>query len=98
MLNLIFRNPNFLIFTIFLLASFHIHAQKAGLEITRCSAVDRALSLKNVAVDASGRKWAANSKGIFQVKAADLSTQLKVGPGERNVLAYRGGNADRSRG
>jgi len=94
MLNLIFRFPNFLILTALFIFSQNIFAQKAGLEVTRCSAVDRVLSLKNVAIDASGRRWAANSKGIFQIKAADLATPLKVGPGERNVLAYRGGNAD----
>lgn len=94
MLNLISRTPNFLIFCAFFFVSQHIVAQKAGLEVTRCSAVDRALTLKNVAVDASGRKWAANANGIFQVKAADLSTPLKLAPGEKNVLAYRGGNAD----
>ncbi|MBC7773872.1 MAG: OmpA family protein [Phycisphaerae bacterium] len=94
MLNLISRYPNFLIFSALLLFSQNIFAQKAGLEVTRCSAVDRVLTLKNVAVDGAGRKWAANSKGIFQIKAADLATPLKVGPGEKNVLAYRGGNAD----
>ncbi len=94
MLNLISRSLNLLVFSALLLLSQNIFAQKAGLEVTRCSAVDRVLSLKNVAVDGSGRKWAANSKGIFQIKAADLSTPLKVGPGEKNVLAFRGGNAD----
>ena len=94
MFHLTFRPSNFLIFSIVLISSQYIHAQKAGLEVTRCTAVDRALSLKNVAVDASGRRWAANSNGIFMVKAADLSTQLKLGPDERNVLAYTGGNAD----
>ncbi len=94
MLNLIFRFPNFLIISAVLLFTQDIIAQKAGLEITRCTAVDRVLSLKNVTVEASGRKWAANSNGIFHIKAADLSTPLKVGPGEKNVLAYPGGNAD----
>ncbi|MFN0035713.1 MAG: hypothetical protein ACKVUS_11650, partial [Saprospiraceae bacterium] len=99
MLNLIFRFLHF--FTLTFLLFFFVFvtlqsasAQKAGLEVTRCSAVDRALTLKNVAIDAAGRKWAANANGIFQVKAADLATPLKLGPGEKNVLAYRGGNAD----
>ncbi|MCC6279032.1 MAG: OmpA family protein [Saprospiraceae bacterium] len=69
-------------------------AQKAGLEVTRSSAVDRALPVLNVAIDAEGRKWAANSKGVFQVKAADLSTARTLAAGEKSVLAYRGGNAD----
>lgn len=88
------RFPNFLKITLLLLIAQPIYAQKAGLEITRCSAVDRALTLKNVAVDASGRKWAANANGIFQIKATDLATPLKLAPGDKNVLAYRGGNAD----
>ena len=94
MLNSIFRFHSLLIVSIIFLFSPSVSAQKAGLEVTRCSAVDRVLLLKNVAIDASGRKWAANSKGIFQVKAADLATPLKVSAGEKNVLAYRGGNAD----
>lgn len=69
-------------------------AQKAGLEVTRCSAVDRSIPISNVAIDPSGRKWAANKNGIFQVKATDLAAPLKLASDERNVLAYRGGNAD----
>jgi outer membrane protein OmpA-like peptidoglycan-associated protein len=92
--NLISRSLKILSLSLLSFFSHQIFAQKAGLEVTRCSAVDRALTLKNVAVDASGRKWAANSNGIFQVKAADLATPLKVAAGEKNVLAYRGGNAD----
>ncbi|MFN0174544.1 MAG: OmpA family protein [Saprospiraceae bacterium] len=91
---MIFRFPNFLILSAVLLFAQDIVAQKAGLEVTRCTAVDRVLSLKNVTIEASGRKWAANANGIFHVKAADLSSPLKVGPGEKNVLAYRGGNTD----
>ena len=94
MFNLISRFPNFLTLSFILLLSQNIIAQKAGLEVTRCTAVDRVLSIKNVAVETSGRRWAANSKGVFQVKAADLSTPLKVAPGEKNVLAFRGGNTD----
>ena len=71
-----------------------IFAQKAGLEITRSSAIDRSLPVLNVAVDAEGRKWAANSKGVYQIKAADFSTPRTLAAGERSVLAYRGGNAD----
>ncbi len=71
-----------------------IFAQKAGLEITRSSAIDRALPVINVAIDPEGRKWASNSKGVFQVKAADLSTARTLAAGEKSVLAYRGGNVD----
>ena len=86
-------NPALLIslFTLFTAAS---SAQKAGLEVTRCEAIDRTQPLKNVAVDATGRRWAANSKGVFQIKANDLSTPLTIAPGMRNVLSLRGGNAD----
>ncbi len=79
------------LFSLFTAASF---AQKAGLEVTRCEAFDRTQPLKNVAVDATGRRWAANSKGIFQIKANDLSMPLTVAPGMRNVLSVSGGNAD----
>lgn len=73
-----------------------IFAQKAGLEITRSSAIDRSLPITNVGVDAEGRKWASNSKGVFQIKAADFSSPRKLAPGEQSVLSYRGGNADYS--
>jgi outer membrane protein OmpA-like peptidoglycan-associated protein len=69
-------------------------AQKAGLEVTRCNAIDRNLTLKNVVVDATGRRYAANSKGVFQVRANDLATPVMVAAGDRNVLSYPGGNAD----
>lgn len=94
MFNLNFRFPHCFIIGLFLLSSPLLTAQKAGIEITRTSAVDRSLPIKNVAVDATGRRWVANSAGIFQVKAADLATPLKLGSGDRNVLAYKGGNAD----
>lgn len=77
-----------------ILFSTVMQAQKAGLEVTRCTAVDRALSLNNITVEASGRKWATNSNGVFQVKAADLSTPLKVNAGYKNVLSIYGGNTD----
>ncbi|MFN0216463.1 MAG: OmpA family protein [Saprospiraceae bacterium] len=94
MQNLNFRFPKLLIVSCLLLFSQQIFSQKAGLEVTRCSAVDRVLTLKNVAVDGSGRKWASNIKGVFHIKAADLSTQLKISANERNVLEFRGGNTD----
>jgi outer membrane protein OmpA-like peptidoglycan-associated protein len=94
MFNLISRTPIFLSLSLVFLFAYNMAAQKAGLEVTRCSAVDRVLTLKNVAIDASGRRWAANSSGVFQVKAADLSTPLKIQAGENNVLAFPGGNAD----
>ncbi len=94
MVHLISRFPNLLIFSVLFFFSIPVFAQKAGLEVTRCSAVDRALTIKNVAAEATGRKWAANANGISQIKAADLASPLKVTAGEKNVLAYRGGNAD----
>lgn len=94
MSNLAFRLPKVLIITTLLIHSVAIFAQKAGLEVTRNSAMDRSAPLKNVAIDASGRKWASNATGIFQVKATDLVSQLKVPAGQHNVLSYRGGNAD----
>ncbi len=69
-------------------------AQKAGLEVTRSSAIDRTIPVLNVTIDADGRKWASNNKGVFQIKAADFSTPRILKEGERSVLSYRGGNAD----
>ena len=69
-------------------------AQKAGLEVTRSSAIDRTVPVTNMVVDGEGRKWAANNKGVFQIKAADFSTPRILAAGERSVLSYRGGNAD----
>ncbi len=89
-----FRPNTALLISLFSLFSTLSFAQKAGLEVIRCDAIDRTLPLKNVAVDATGRRWAANSKGVFQIKANDLSTPLTIAPGMRNVLSIKGGNAD----
>ncbi|MBL7826278.1 MAG: hypothetical protein JNJ57_06570, partial [Saprospiraceae bacterium] len=83
-----------IVFLLFLSGSFQTFAQKAGLEVTRNSAVDRSLTIKNMTVDATGRRYVSNSKGIFQVKANDFATPVPVAPGEKNVLAFSGGNAD----
>ena len=88
------RRSTVLIFSLLSLFLNKNLAQKAGLEVTRTTAMDRAQPILNVAVDAEGRKWAANSKGVFQIKAADLSTQRSIPAGEKNVLSYRGGNTD----
>ena len=69
-------------------------AQKADVEVTRCNAIDRALPVKNVSLDATGRRWAANNKGVVQIKTIDLSVPLTIASGDRNVLSYHGGNAD----
>ncbi len=71
-----------------------LFAQKADVEVTRCNAIDRALPVKNVSLDATGRRWAANNKGVVQIKTIDLSVPLTIASGDRNVLSYHGGNAD----
>jgi len=84
-----------LIFSLVLLCLSQINAQsKTGLEVNRTSAMDRSLPVLNVAVDAGGRKWAANAKGVYQIKANDFGTPVSIGAGQKNVLSYRGGNAD----
>ena len=83
-----------LIFSLILFISMHSAAQKAGLEVNRTSAMDRALPVLNVAVDAGGRKWASNAKGVYQIKAMDFSTPVKMEAGQKNVLSFHGGNAD----
>ena len=92
--NLYLRSQTALIVSLSLFFSLHIFAQKAGLEVNRASAIDRSLPVLNVAIDGQGRKWAANAKGVFQIKAADFATQLSIAAGQKNVLSYRGGNAD----
>ena len=84
-----------LIFSLILLCSIRIAAQpKAGLEVNRTSAMDRSLPVLNVAVDAGGRKWAANAKGVYQIKATDFGTPVALPAGQKNVLSFHGGNAD----
>jgi outer membrane protein OmpA-like peptidoglycan-associated protein len=68
--------------------------QKAGLEITRTSAVDRNSPITNIAFDGQGRKWAANGKGVFQIKTADYASPRTIAAGEKCVVAYKGGNTD----
>ena len=94
MTNPVLHRSTVLIFTLLSIFSSEIFAQKAGLEVTRTTAIDRAQPVLNVTVDAEGRKWAANSKGVYQVKAADLSTPRSMAAGEKNVLSHKGGNAD----
>ncbi|GAB4494066.1 MAG: hypothetical protein OHK0019_19420 [Saprospiraceae bacterium] len=84
-----------LIFSLVLICLSPINAQsKTGLEVNRTSAIDRSLPVLNVAVDANGRKWAANAKGVYQIKANDFGTPLSIEAGQKNVLSFRGGNAD----
>ena len=92
--NILLRRSTALILSL-LPCFFHtLNAQKAGLEVTRTSAISRELPVTNVAVDASGRKWAANRNGVFQIKAADFASTRTLAAGEKCVLSYRGGNAD----
>ncbi len=79
---------------ILLIFTQHIFAQKAGLEVVRCTAVDRNLPVTNLTIDDKGRKWASNSKGTFQIRTADLGAPLSLRTGENNVLAFHGGNTD----
>ncbi|MCE7925858.1 MAG: hypothetical protein DYG98_22640 [Haliscomenobacteraceae bacterium CHB4] len=92
----VFNSPGTaLIFSLILFTLPPLAAQpKAGLEVNRTSAMDRSLPILNVTVDAGGRKWAANAKGVYQIKASDFSTPQTLSPGQRNVLSYHGGNAD----
>ena len=78
----------------FLSVAVSSFAQKAGLEVTRCSAIDRSVGVVNVMADFTGHRYAANKKGVFQVKANDLATPVPVEPGTMNVMSFRGGNAN----
>ena len=62
--------------------------------MTRCSAIDRSVGVVNVMADFTGHRYAANKKGVFQVKANDLATPVPVEPGTMNVMSFRGGNAN----
>lgn len=94
MLNAIFRFKSILIFNFLTAVCLNLYAQKTELEVIRISSIDRALPVNNVVIDGSGRKWVANNKGIFNVRASDLSMPLNLGATERCVLAYHGGNSD----
>ncbi|MBX2891920.1 MAG: OmpA family protein [Saprospiraceae bacterium] len=84
-----------LIFSLVFLSLHSLVAQpKANLEVNRTSAIDRTLPVLNVTVDAGGRKWASNAKGVYQIKASDFGTPLSVPAGHKNVLSFKGGNAD----
>ncbi|MCW5924401.1 MAG: OmpA family protein [Saprospiraceae bacterium] len=84
-----------LIFSLVFLSLPSLVAQpKANLEVNRTSAIDRTLPVLNVTVDAGGRKWASNAKGVYQIKASDFGTPLSVPAGHKNVLSFKGGNAD----
>ena len=83
-----------LLFSVLFIALYPATAQKAGLEVNRTSAMDRSLPVLNVAVDAAGRKWASNNKGVYQIKASDFSTPQNIPAGSKNVLSCWGGNAD----
>lgn len=89
-----FRHGGLLIASFLFLFTSNIQAQRAGLEVTRTTAIDRSQPVINVTVDGNGRKWASNRSGVVQVKASDFGSPHSILVGERNVLSYRGGNAD----
>ncbi|MEZ4921357.1 MAG: OmpA family protein [Saprospiraceae bacterium] len=61
---------------------------------TRCSGVDRARAINNIAIGSDNSKFISNSKSIYQAKACDLTSLLPGTPGEENVLAFWGGNTN----
>ncbi|MFZ4634739.1 MAG: hypothetical protein ACOYNO_11080, partial [Saprospiraceae bacterium] len=71
-----------------------VFSQKSNLEVTRCKSIDRNQAIKNLWIDESGAKWAANASGVYQIQSADLGTKLPFGAGEQSVLAYPYGNTD----
>jgi outer membrane protein OmpA-like peptidoglycan-associated protein len=92
MANIRFPRLRFLFFFLFLQTL--MHAQKAGLEVTRCAAIDRNLPVLTVTIDGGGRKWASNKKGVFEVRAHDLANLRAIPDGEKSALAVKCGNAD----
>lgn len=92
--NLLLRRYTALILSLIPSIFTGLYAQKAGLEVTRTSAIERELPVMNVAVDASGRTWASNRNGVYHVKATDFSNKKNLAAGEMCVLSYKGGNAD----
>ncbi len=92
--NLLLRRSTALIVSLIPSLFSSLYAQKAGLEVTRTSAIERELPVTNVTVDASGRIWAANRNGVYQIKATDFGTKKGLAPGEMCVFMYKGGNAD----
>lgn len=88
-----FFYKTFVFISVFLL-SHALFAQKSGMEVNRCSGVDRNLPVRNVTVDANNRKWVANRNGVFQVKSPSDATPRLLTADERNVLSFPGGNLD----
>lgn len=90
--------PRFINKTLFLASviffSTTLLAQKSGMEVNRCSAVDRNLPVRNVTVDANNKKWAANRSGVFQIKSPSDAVARLLSADERCVLSYPGGNLD----
>ena len=74
--------------------SQNLFAQKAGLQVNRCSAVDKSRAVRNIHVDADNSKWVGSARALSQVRACDLGTAVTLGAGERSALLYPGGNAD----
>jgi outer membrane protein OmpA-like peptidoglycan-associated protein len=71
-----------------------VFSQKSNLEVSRCKSIDRNQAIKNLWIDESGTKWAANASGVYQIQSADLGTKLPFGSGEQSVLAFPYGNTD----
>jgi len=71
-----------------------VFSQKSNLEVSRCKSIDRNQAIKNLWIDESGTKWAANASGVYQIQSADLGTKLPLGGGEQSVLAFPYGNTD----
>ena len=90
----LFRLKPIIIYSIFFCLIHSVYAQKSGLEVTRSSAIERDAAVLNITIDAAGKRWASNAKGVFQVKGPDIATKRILLEGELNVLKYPGGNAD----
>jgi len=90
---ILFDRKTLLLFVSLLLAPA-LFAQSSDRQVTRCGAVPRSASVRNIFVDGDNAKWVAAGPGVYKVQASDLSTPLELGAGERTTLLYPGGNSD----
>lgn len=72
----------------------NLFAQKAGLQVNRCSGVDKSRAITHIHVDSDNSKWVGSARALSQVRACDLGTPATLAAGERSALMYPGGNAD----
>jgi outer membrane protein OmpA-like peptidoglycan-associated protein len=85
--------PGFTAFPLlFIFFPVYLAAQE-NLQVSRARAVDFRSRVINIAVDANNTKWISTDKGLFEVKANDMGTQVPIPDSEQDLYSFPGGNA-----